>query len=153
MKRLRFFLPLMAAALTVPPLSAQVAFDRYHPPAEMAAAFRDLARSHPDFVKIHELAESPGGREVLVIELGPEAGRTVKTLPAVFVGADFEGLHPLAGEAALPRRADRRQARGPPGSDLVRPGSSQNPDAAAAFRQTRFGADPGNGRPFVRRHG
>ena len=148
MKRLRFFLPLMAAVLTVPPLSAQVAFDRYHPPAEMAAAFRDLARSHPDFVKIHELAESPGGREVLVIELGPEAGRTVKTLPAVFVGADFEGLHPLAGEAALylvGRIVDKPEVR----RDLTwYVLGCPNPDAAARFFAKPLWADPGNGRPW-----
>jgi hypothetical protein len=82
-------------------LSAAVAFDRYHTPAELATAIQEFATANAAFAKVHKLAQSPGGRDVLMIEIGPEVGKTEKTLPAVFVGANFEGTIPLSTEAAL----------------------------------------------------
>lgn len=91
---------LFIAAALASSLAAQT-FDRYHKPDELNAAFRDLAKANAAFARIHELAKSPGGRDVLLIEIGPETGKADKTLPAVFVAANFEGTVPLAGEAAL----------------------------------------------------
>lgn len=82
---------------TIPSL----AFDRYHRPEETAAAIRELARAHPGFAQAHVLAKSPGGRDLVLLEIGPETGKPAKTLPAVFLAADMEGTVPLAGEAAL----------------------------------------------------
>jgi hypothetical protein len=81
--------------------AADLAFDRYHKPEEIAAALQDLARAHPGFAKAHVLAKSPGGRDLVLLEVGPETAKTAKTLPAVFVAADMEGTVPLAAEAAL----------------------------------------------------
>jgi len=101
MHDLRRRFPLVVFAVFVSGLAAQTKFDRYHTPEELNAAVRDAARANPAVARIHELAKSPGGRDVLLIEIGPEAAKTEKTLPAVFVGANFEGLAPLAGEAAV----------------------------------------------------
>jgi hypothetical protein len=84
-----------------PLAAADLAFDRYHKPEEIAAALQDLARAHPAFAKAHVLAKSPGGRDLVLLEVGPETAKTAKTLPAVFVAADMEGTVPLAAEAAL----------------------------------------------------
>lgn len=81
--------------------AAELAFDRYHSPEETVAALRDLARTHPGFAKVHVLAKSPGGRELALLEIGPETAKAAKTLPAVFVAANMEGTVPLASEAAL----------------------------------------------------
>ncbi len=84
-----------------PLAAAELTFDRYHGPAEIAAALQDLARAHPGFAKAHVLAKSPGGRDLVLLEVGPETGKSAKSLPAVFVAADMEGTVPLSGEAAL----------------------------------------------------
>ncbi|OGD19633.1 MAG: hypothetical protein A2W03_02330 [Candidatus Aminicenantes bacterium RBG_16_63_16] len=128
-------------------LSAAVAFDRYHAPAELASALREYAAANPAFARLHKLAQSPGGREVIVIEIGPEAGRAEKTVPAVFAAANFEGVVPLSAEAALyliKQLADRPDAR----KSLtwyVLP--CPNPDAAARYFEKPLLADARNGRP------
>ena len=78
-----------------------VTFDRYHRPEELSSALQDLAGANPGFAKIHVLAKSPGGRDLTLLEVGPETAKTAKTLPAVFVAADMDGAVPLSGEAAL----------------------------------------------------
>ncbi|MCY1723353.1 M14 family metallopeptidase [Prolixibacteraceae bacterium Z1-6] len=46
---------------------------------------------------LHTIAESPGGNAVTVLEIGSD----LKDVPAIFVGANFEGNVPLATEGAL----------------------------------------------------
>ena len=87
-----------SAAATAP---GSIGFDRYHRPEEIAAALQDLARANPGFAKAHVLAKSPGGRDLVLLEIGPETAKTAKTLPAVFVAADMDGAVPISGEAAL----------------------------------------------------
>jgi hypothetical protein len=88
--------------LAIAPLAAaDLTFDRYHQPEEIAAALQDLARAHPGFAKAHVLAKSPGGRDLVLLEIGPETAKAAKTLPAVFVAANMEGTVPIAAEAAL----------------------------------------------------
>ncbi len=81
--------------------AADLAFDRYHTPEEIASALQDLARAHPGFAKAHVLARTAGGRDLVLLEVGPETAKAAKTFPGVFVGADMEGTVPLAAEAAL----------------------------------------------------
>lgn len=47
--------------------------------------------------KLHSIAISPGGQEITVLEIG--AG--LEDVPAIFVGANFEGDVPLSTEGAL----------------------------------------------------
>ncbi|TNF40363.1 MAG: hypothetical protein EP310_09035, partial [Bacteroidetes bacterium] len=48
-------------------------------------------------VKIHNIASSPGGEPVTILEIGAN----LKNVPAIFVGANFEGNVPLSTEGAL----------------------------------------------------
>ena len=148
MQHPRRFLPLFAVWILVSSLGAQTTFDRYHTPAELNAAFRDMARANAAFARIHDLAKSPGGREVVLIEIGPEAGKAVKTLPAVFIGANFEGVVPLAGEAALflvKQLVEKPEAR----EDLTwYVLGCPNPDAAFRYFSKPLLPDSGNDRPW-----
>jgi hypothetical protein len=102
LRRIPLVLALILMGFALGPLAAaDVSFDRYHNPAELSAAFQDLARAHPGFAKVHTLAKSPGGRDLTLLEVGPETAKTAKTLPAVFVAANMEGTVPLSSEAAL----------------------------------------------------
>jgi len=106
-----------------------------------------MARANPAVVKLHSLAKSAGGRELWLIEIGPEAGKSPKTLPAVFVAADMEGTVPLAAEAALYLawlvldKADLRADR----TWYILP--SGNPDAAGRFFEMPLRRDPRNATP------
>jgi hypothetical protein len=128
-------------------LSAAVTFDRYHTPAELNAALQEIALANPAAVKIHKLAQSPGGRDVLLVEIGPEVGKADKTSPAVFVGANFEGIIPISGEAALylvKQLIDKPDVR----KNLtwyVLP--CPNPDAASRYSEKPLVADPRNAKP------
>ena len=128
-------------------LGAAVAFDKYHTPAELVSALQEYAQANPAVAKVHKLAVSPGGREVVLIEIGPEAGKAAKTLPAVFVGANFEGTVPLSGEAALylvKQLIDKPDVR----KDLtwyVLP--CPNPDAASRYFARPLLSDPRNAKP------
>lgn len=128
-------------------LSAAVAFDRYHTPAEINAALQELAAANPGFVKLQTLAKSPGGRDIVLIEIGPEAAKATKTLPAVFVGANFEGIVPISAEAALflaKQLVEKPDAR----KDLtwyIVP--CPNPDAAARYFEKPLVVNPRNSRP------
>jgi hypothetical protein len=125
--------------------AAEVAFDRYHPPEERTAALREMAAANPGITRIHNLAKSPGGRDLILLEIGPETSKARKTLPAVFVAADMEGTVPISGEAALylaklvletaEVRADRTWYILPCG----------NPDAAARFFMKPLVRDARNG--------
>jgi len=80
-------------------LNAQnpVSFDKYHNNSEVQQILQKFQQSNPDKVQIHTIATSPGGESVTVLEIGKNSG----TVPAIFVGANFEGNVPLATEGAL----------------------------------------------------
>ena len=128
-------------------LSAAVAFDRYHSPAELAAAIQEYAAANAAVARVHKLAQSPGGRDVLIVEIGPEAGKAEKTVPAVFVAANLDGTVPLSAEAALylvKQLIDKPDSR----KNLtwyVLP--CPNPDAASRYFGKPLLADPRNAKP------
>jgi hypothetical protein len=102
LRRTPCLLALLVFGVSLAPLAAaDLAFDRYHRPEETVAALQDLARANPGYAKVHVLAKTAGGRELALLEIGPETGKAAKTLPAVFIAANMEGTVPLAGEAAL----------------------------------------------------
>ena len=128
-------------------LSAAVAFDRYHSPAELSAAIQEYAAANAAVARVHKLAQSPGGRDVLIVEIGPEAGKAEKTVPAVFVAANLDGTVPLSAEAALylvKQLIDKPDSR----KNLtwyVLP--CPNPDAASRYFGKPLLADPRNAKP------
>jgi hypothetical protein len=76
-------------------------FDRYHTPEELSAAIRAINRANPDLTAIHRIGQSPGGRELLLLEISPDIGNKEHRIPAVFVVGNLEGAVPIASEAAM----------------------------------------------------
>jgi len=131
-----------------PLTAADLSFDRYHKPEETVAALQDLARANPGFAKVHILAKSPGGRELALLEIGPETAKTARALPAVFVAANMEGTVPLASEAALflaRALVGKAEARSDRTWYILACG---NPDAAAVYFAKPQRRDARNGRPM-----
>lgn len=148
LRRIPLALSLIAFCSGLVPVSAaDLAFDRYHRPEEIADALQDLARANPGLAKAQVLAKSPGGRDLVLLEIGPETGKAAKALPAVFVAANMEGTVPLSGEAALwlartvIGRADLRADR----TWYIL--ACGNPDAAAAYFGQPQRRDGRNARP------
>ena len=73
------------------------AFGKYHNNTEVQQILKDMQQSHPDLIRLHTIATSPGGESIVVLEIGKNSA----TSPAIFVGANFEGNIPLATEGAL----------------------------------------------------
>ncbi len=127
--------------------AADVAFDRYHRPEELVAAVQDMARANPGIAKVFLLAKSPGGRDVAMIEIGPETAKTAKTLPAVFIAANMDGTVPLSSEAALflaklvLEKADMRADR----TWYILP--CGNPDAASLYNAKPLRRDSRSAKP------
>ncbi len=74
-----------------------MAADPYRTPAEVDAWTRSLAAKHPQKVKLHSIATSPGGSTLRVIEIG----NGESSGPAIFLGANFDGITPLATAGAI----------------------------------------------------
>jgi hypothetical protein len=75
----------------------EIDFSRYHTYAEVQEALESLNRLHPENTALHALATSPGGQDVVILEIG----KNRKERPAVFVAANWEGITPLSTEGAL----------------------------------------------------
>lgn len=93
-----FVLTLLLAILagSVAALSAPD-FARFKSYDEVQAWINSLQKANPGLVSLHTIATSPGGRAVTVIEIS--AGS--KQAPAIFTGANFEGITPISTEGAL----------------------------------------------------
>ncbi|HWS01575.1 MAG TPA: M14 family metallopeptidase, partial [Prolixibacteraceae bacterium] len=71
--------------------------DKYHTNNEVQKALNDLHQKSPERTILHKIAESPGGEPIYILEIGKE----LKNVPAIFVGANFEGKTPISTEGAL----------------------------------------------------
>ncbi len=69
-------------------------FDKYHTNQEVLQMLKQLKGKS---IALHQVAESPGGEPVTILEIGA----SLEDVPAIFVGANFEGDNPLATEGAL----------------------------------------------------
>jgi hypothetical protein len=69
----------------------------YLTPAEIKTEAEKIANANKDLAKLHTLGKSPGGGDILLLELGKKASEA----PAIMVVANMEGNYPIAGEAAL----------------------------------------------------
>ncbi len=95
----KLFYLLLSVCLLYPGrhLKAQTtaSFEKYHTPSEVQQMLTQLSGSAN--TKLHQIAVSPGGAAVSVLEIGTN----LDDAPAVFVGGNFEGNVPLATEGAL----------------------------------------------------
>ncbi len=74
-----------------------ITFDKYKTNAEVQKTLNMLQQKAPSRVSLHKIAVSPGGEPVYLLEIGKE----LKNVPAIFVGANFEGKTPISTEGAL----------------------------------------------------
>ena len=145
MKRLsaiKSLLLLTAAILLAPCLAS--AQQGYSDPAGVNRRIEQLRQGYPSLVKVHKMAVTPGGREMLMIEIG-KSGAGV---PAIFVGANMSGITPIATGAAL-SLASRIVSDASLTSNLtwyIVP--LGNPDAYARYFGTPLWSDTGNDLPF-----
>ncbi len=136
-------LMLLVALLLMAPSQVR-GIEKYSDPAAVNRRIEQLRQANPSMVKVLKLAVTPGGREMLMIEIG----RDGSSAPAVLVGANFSGITPLATEAAL-ELASRIVADTSLNTGLrwyIIP--LGNPDAGARYFTRPLWSDPGNGRPF-----
>ena len=70
--------------------------EKYHTNAEVHQIMTTLQQKSGN-AKIHTVATSPGGEPLTILEIGAN----LKNVPAIFVGANFEGNVPLSTEGAL----------------------------------------------------
>ena len=136
-------LMLLVALMVMAPVPVS-AVEKYSDPAAVNRRIEQLRAANPSLVKVHKLAVTPGGREMLMIEIGSKG----TSVPAVLAGANFSGLTPLATEAAL-ALASRIVSDASLNSGLtwyIVPVG--NPDAFARYFARPLWSDPGNGRPF-----
>lgn len=134
---------LLAATLFLIPGHAS-ATGKYSDPADVNRRVEQLRQSSPSMVKVHKMAVTPGGREMLMIEIG----KSGTALPAVLVTANMTGTTPVATEAALSLAsriiADATLSAGQTWY-IVPLG---NPDAFARYFTRPRWSDPGNATPF-----
>jgi hypothetical protein len=78
-----------------------LSFERYHSPQEANEALVAINQANPARTALHRIATSRGGIDLTVLEIGPDAGRKTRSVPAVLVVANLEGVLPLTTEAAL----------------------------------------------------
>lgn len=74
-----------------------IGFEKYKTNPEVFKALTLLQQKSPNRTLLHQIAESPGGEPVYVLEIGKE----LKNVPAIFVAANLEGKTPLSTEGAL----------------------------------------------------
>jgi len=97
-KKLQLFMLTATLFMAGTRLTAQSepAGGKYHTNAEVQQMMAKLQQKSGN-AKIHTVTASPGGETVTILEIGSN----LKDVPAIFVGANFEGNLPLSTEGAL----------------------------------------------------
>lgn len=96
-RRIILSLCLLLGAVELLNAQTSISFDKYHNNSEVQQILQKFQQSNPAQTQLHTLTTSPGGEPVTVLEIGKNSGG----VPAIFVGANFEGNVPLATEGAL----------------------------------------------------
>ena len=98
-KKLFNLLVLVVLIFSVVQVTAQSdpSFDKYHSNKEVQQILKNLVQSNSSITKLHEIANSPAGEKITVLEIGANRENT----PAIFVGGNFEGDNPLSTEGAI----------------------------------------------------
>ncbi|MCI0522883.1 MAG: M14 family metallopeptidase, partial [Bacteroidales bacterium] len=118
--------------------------EKYSDPATVNKRIEQISQGSAGLVRVHKMAVSSGGTDVLMMEIG-KAGAT---MPAVLVAANMSGTAPLSTEAAL-SLASRLAADTKLSTAItwyIIP--MGNPDAYARFFMKPLWSDPGNATPF-----
>jgi len=76
---------------------SELSSGKYHSNNEVQQVLKTLQQSNATSTKLHTIATSPGGEPITILEIG----KNLKDVPAIFVGANFEGDIPLSTEGAL----------------------------------------------------
>ena len=98
----RFLLLFVAGFLCLSGFSQkQYSFDVYHTPEEIQTFLQATQKANQKNTKLHLIGKSWSGMPVHVLEIGSETKSDQKNNPAILVAANFEGVNPLASEAAV----------------------------------------------------
>ncbi|HSO77110.1 MAG TPA: M14 family zinc carboxypeptidase, partial [Bacteroidales bacterium] len=116
----------------------------YGDPSEVNKRIEQIRLNSGGLVKVNKLAVTPGGADLLMMEIGSSGAKN----PAVLVVGNMSGVTPLSTEAALSLAerivADKKAAAGL--TWYIIP--SGNPDAAARYFLKPLYSDTGNDTPF-----
>lgn len=74
-----------------------IKFDKYHKQTEVLEILKQLNQNNSTVTSLHTIATSQGGVPVTILEIG----KNLKDVPAIFVGANFEGNVPISTEGAI----------------------------------------------------
>ena len=119
-------------------------FERYRSPQEANAALLAINKANPSQTALHTIATSPGGVDLVILEIGPDVGKKIRKTPAVFVVANMEGVVPVSTEAAV-SLAERLPSSGSATKNrtwFILPNG--NPDAATRYLRKPLVADERN---------
>jgi hypothetical protein len=119
-------------------------FDRYRSPQEANAALAAINKANPAQTALHKIATSPGGIDLVVLEIGPDVGKKVRKTPAIFVVANMEGVVPISTEAALSLADRLTSSAGAAKSATWYILPNGNPDAASRHARKPLVADERN---------
>jgi len=134
---------LIVAAVFITPGQVS-AIDKYTDPAGVNKRIEQIRQASDGKIKVHKLAVTPGGTDMLMIEIGRSGAKA----PAVFVAANLTGTTPAATEAAL-SLASRISVNDSLSSALtwyILP--MGNPDAYSRWFSKPLYKDTGNATPF-----
>lgn len=83
------------------PAAAALFPGRYANYETMAGVLRGVAEAHPDRARLTSLAKTIEGREVWLVELGPESKEGEPARPAILIVANLEADHLVGSEVAV----------------------------------------------------
>ena len=118
--------------------------DSYSDPAAVNKKIEQIRLNSGGLVKVNKLAVTPGGTDLLMMEIGSKGAKN----PAILVVGNMSGVTPVSTEAAL-SLAERIVADAKLSSGLtwyIIP--MGNPDAAGRYFLKPLYSDTGNGTPF-----
>lgn len=81
-------------------LSAQEG-DNYKTPSEINSQIKSLVQEHSSNARIYDLAITPGGNELLMVEIGNEISSAAKTRPAIMLVGNMDGTRALSSSACI----------------------------------------------------
>jgi hypothetical protein len=117
----------------------------YRSPESLKKELVQLVGGHKDAARLHTLGKTPGGRDLILIEIGSRGAGA----PAVLVAANMEGDSPPASEAAFElARLLLEEWEGEPEKRTWYIVPAGNPDGYARFFDKPLGVSFVNARPF-----
>jgi hypothetical protein len=124
------------------------AIEKYKSPDQVNKKIMEIAQKSSSMVKVHTLAKSAGGTDLLILEIGSEVGKSAKSLPAILVVGNMGGINPISTEAAIwlaeSLVADMAMQNGKTWYILP----MGNPDAYSRYFKTPLYLDMANATPY-----